>query len=161
MQLGLFPRWEMLFDLSPVDYLAQSIVALSLARGEQQRVFHLHNPRPLSWVEYVSHLREMGYAFNIVEPKTWHAALLGIDESNAIFDVVSFYLDERNEDIGDMSRFAHERTQECLRRVQVEYPAKDRLRLRRDFEYLQRCGFLPPPPRPERAQDFRQISAHQ
>lgn len=48
------PVWpDMSFDLSPVDYLAQAIVGLSLVE-QGEPVYHLHNPMPLTWKESTS-----------------------------------------------------------------------------------------------------------
>ncbi|MGS0895731.1 amino acid adenylation domain-containing protein [Burkholderia stagnalis] len=135
-----------LFDLSPVDYLARAIVACTLDPARGERVFHLHNPRPLDWAGYLRALARRGYPLRFEASDAWGARLLSIDESNALFDVVAFYLDDRQDDIGDMSVIDHARTEAALRRVGVVYPDKDDALLDAHFGHLVDCGFLPPPP---------------
>jgi amino acid adenylation domain-containing protein/thioester reductase-like protein len=144
LQLGVIPRWEMAFDLSPVDFLAHAIVSLSLSKSPLL-VYHLHNPKPLTWVDYVSTLRIFGYQFDFVEPDLWRSRLLQIDETNALFDVISFYLDDENEDIGDMSLIHWQGTANALAELGINYPEKNLDLLQIHFRYLIESGFLPDP----------------
>lgn len=146
LQMEAMPVWpDMSFDLSPVDYLAQAIVGLSLVE-QGEPVYHLHNPMPLTWKEYVNTLTQLGYRFEWIAPDAWRQRLLQLDEHNALFDVISFYLDEENEDIGDMSVIHWQRTARMLKQIGVDYPAKDHALLHAHFRYLMDCGFLPPVP---------------
>ncbi|MDR8073009.1 amino acid adenylation domain-containing protein [Burkholderia cenocepacia] len=158
VQLGCAPLASEggLFDLSPVDYLARAIVACTLDGARTERVFHLHNPRPLDWAGYLRALARRGYPLRFEAPGVWRERLLSIDESNALFDVVAFYLDDRQDDIGDMAVIDHARTEATLRRLGVTYPDKDDALLDAHFGYLAECGFMPPPPEPApRANDAR------
>ncbi|WLE62989.1 amino acid adenylation domain-containing protein [Burkholderia plantarii] len=136
------------FDLSPVDCLARAIVACTLDAERSERVFHLHNPAPLDWAGYLRALAGRGYRLEFESQDSWRERLLSIDETNALFDVVAFYLDDRQDDIGDMSVIDHARTGAVLRRLGVSYPDKDERLLAAHFGYLVECGFLPPPPEP-------------
>ncbi|WP_323117933.1 amino acid adenylation domain-containing protein [Burkholderia alba] len=134
-----------LFDVSPVDYLARAIVACALDGERRDLVFNLHNPLPLDWAGYMRALVRHGYQLTLEDPDTWRQRLLSIDESNALFDVVAFYLDDRQDDIGDMSTIDHMRTEAALRRLGVAYPEKDEQLLDAHFGYLIDSGFLPSP----------------
>jgi amino acid adenylation domain-containing protein/thioester reductase-like protein len=144
LQLGVFPRWEMAFDLSPIDFLASAIVALSLSNSPLP-VYHLHDPKPITWIDYISTLHTFGYQFDFIEPDVWRSKLLQVDQTNALFDVISFYLDEENEDIGDMSHIHWQRTANALDRLDIDYPEKNFDLLKRHFIYLIESGFFPKP----------------
>ena len=145
VQLGFAPGGEAQFDLSPVDFLARAIVGCTLDPRRSERVFHLHNPRPLTWNGYLQALARLGYPLVLEDAATWRNRLLSIDEANALFDVVAFYLDDRQDDIGDMSVIDHARSAATLARLGIAYPEKDERLLGQHFRYLIDCGFLPPP----------------
>ncbi|VVE89196.1 amino acid adenylation domain-containing protein [Pandoraea bronchicola] len=145
LQLGAAPAGDTDFDFAPVDFLARAMVRCTTDPQRELRVFHLQNPQPLTWEDYLGALAQCGYPLALEEPSDWRNRLTSIDESNALFDVVAFYLDDSQEDIGDMSRIAHQRTAETLARLDVAYPRKDAQLLARHFGYLIESGFLPAP----------------
>ena len=144
LQLGIFPRWNMTFDLCPVDFIAKAIICLSLTKTSLP-IYHLHNPQSLTWVDYISSLIFFGYQFKFVEPAVWRSKLLQIDESNALFDIIYFYLDEENEDISDMSLIQSHRTSEILSGLGISYPEIESKLLLQHFRYLVESSFFPPP----------------
>ena len=119
----------------------QAMATLDSERSEN--VFHLQNPRPLTWSGYLRPLERFGYALTLEDPERWRKRLPAIDESNALFDVVAFYLDDA-QDIGDMSRIDCARTSSTLARLGVRYPEKDASLLDNHFRFLIESGFLPP-----------------
>nr|WP_255539582.1 non-ribosomal peptide synthetase [Polynucleobacter sp. JS-Safj-400b-B2] len=141
LQLGIIPDWAMNFDVSPVDWLAEAIITLSVSKTNLD-VFNLHNPKKLSWVDYVSTLKKFGCKFDFVASSMWQKRLLEIDESNALFDVISFYLDEKNEDIGDMSHIHSSHTESELLKLDIKYPEKNSELLFTHFNFLVDSGFL-------------------
>jgi amino acid adenylation domain-containing protein/thioester reductase-like protein len=145
VQLGFAPGGDAQFDLSPVDFLARAIVGCTLDRLRSTRVFHLHNPRPLTWNGYLQALACVGYDLTVEDSASWRERLLLIDEANALFDVVAFYLDDRQDDIGDMSVIDHAKSAATLARLGIAYPEKDERLLGQHFRYLIDCGFLPAP----------------
>ncbi|WP_456280532.1 amino acid adenylation domain-containing protein [Cupriavidus sp. JZ107] len=154
VQLGYAPAGDTAFDFSPVDALARAMVRCTLDPRRDAAVFHLQNPQPLSWEDYLGALARLGYDLTLEDPAAWRRRLPSIDERNALFDVVAFYLDDSQEDIGDMSRIACARTTATLARLGVAYPAKDRSLLESHFRYLVESGFLPrPAPRTARSRD--------
>lgn len=142
LQLGQVPRLEIDFDLMPVDFLARFIAFHSSRHQPAQCVFNLHNPEPLRWQDYLAAFREQGHHFELVEVEQWQGQLSRVDRDNALFDVLGFYLDGFEEDIGDISSIEHGNAREGVRRMGVCYPAKDAQLLRRGCRYLSAIGFL-------------------
>ncbi|MDF0607266.1 SDR family oxidoreductase, partial [Neisseriaceae bacterium TC5R-5] len=152
LQMQMMPSGDSTsFDLSPVDYVAQALVGLSL-QPKGELIYHLHNPLPLSWTDYCDTLSRLGYRFNWVTPAQWQRQLLQLDESNALFDVVSLYLVESSNesnkesdgDDGHTGVVHWQRTAQALSRIGLSYPVKDSALLEAHFRYLIDCGFLPP-----------------
>ncbi|VVE78002.1 amino acid adenylation domain-containing protein [Pandoraea sputorum] len=145
LQLGAAPAGDTDFDFTPVDFLARAMVRCTTDPQRELRVFHLQNPQPLTWEDYLGALARCGYSLALEEPADWRNRLTSIDETNALFDVVAFYLDDSQEDIGDMARIAHQQTAQALARLGLAYPRKDDALLMHHFGYLIESGFLPEP----------------
>lgn len=143
IQLGCAPAWDSGFDLCPVDFLAEAAVRCTLAQPPATPVLHFHNPKPLRWVDYLRHWQERGYALELVAPDEWRRRIVDVDESNALYNVLSFYLDDDNEDIGDMSHIDHARTAAALAQVGMAFPDKDAALIEANMRYLLECGFMP------------------
>lgn len=144
-QMGVLPDWDLQFDLCPVDFIAKGMVEGSLDKAKHTPVLHFHNPKPLTWKEYAGRLNHHGIATEFIKDKDWREMLLVIDESNALFQVISFYLDETSEDIGDISKIAFEKTLSRLKLSGMDYPDKDHKLLDANLGYLISSGFIEKP----------------
>lgn len=142
LQLGQVPRLELDFDLMPVDFLARFVAFHCSRYLPGQCVFNLHNPEPLRWLDYLACFREQGHAFEWVDVAQWQRALGHVDRDNALFDVLGFYLDGFEEDIGDISTIEHSNARDGVQRMGTHYPAKSPELLRRGCRYLSDIGFI-------------------
>jgi thioester reductase-like protein len=75
IQAGYGPdiRWRM--DMTPVDYVARSIVYLSRQKESRGRVFHLLNPRPITWGSIMDCAMESGYPMEKLPFDDWVSAI--------------------------------------------------------------------------------------
>ncbi|MBA1204077.1 non-ribosomal peptide synthetase [Pseudomonas capeferrum] len=142
LQLGQVPSLEIDFDLMPVDFLARFIAFHSSRHLPAQPVFNLHNPEPLRWRDYLAAFREQGHAFELVSVEQWQQHLRRVDRDNALFEVLGFYLDGFEEDIGDISAIEHGNARAGVRRMGASYPAKTPALLQRGCRYLSDIGFI-------------------
>ncbi|MHC6223296.1 amino acid adenylation domain-containing protein [Pseudomonas sp. X10] len=142
LQLGQVPDLEIDFDLMPVDFLARFIAFHASRHLPGQNVFNLHNPEPLRWRDYLAAFREQGHAFELVSVEQWQRMLGRVDRDNALFDVLGFYLDGFEEDIGDISTIAHGNARAGVERMGTHYPAKTPELLQRGCRYLSDIGFI-------------------
>ncbi|NIF19954.1 amino acid adenylation domain-containing protein [Pantoea sp. Cy-639] len=142
LQLGQVPGLEIDFDLMPVDFLSRFIAFHSSRHQAGQCVFNLHNPEPLRWRDYLASFHEQGHAFELVSVEQWQRQLRRIDRDNALYDVLGFYLDGFEEDIGDISGIAHDNARAGVRRMGTHYPSKSPDLLRRGCRYLAEIGFI-------------------
>ncbi len=141
MQLGQVPALELNFDLMPVDFLAR-FIAVHGRRTSAHGVFNLHNPQPLSWADYVASFREAGRDFQLVSVADWQRQLHRVDSSNALFEVLGFYLNGFEEDIGDISAIGHAHAAAGVREMGEQYPAKTPALLRKGCDYLKQIQFI-------------------
>ncbi|MDR0280846.1 MAG: amino acid adenylation domain-containing protein [Paucimonas sp.] len=142
LQLGQVPALELEFDLMPVDFLARFIGFHASRYRTAQAVFNLHNPEPLRWERYVAAFREYGQAFELVSVARWQRELQRVDRDNALFDVLGFYLDGFEEDIGDTSLIDHANAREGVLRMGARYPEKSAALLERGCRYLREIQFI-------------------
>jgi amino acid adenylation domain-containing protein/thioester reductase-like protein len=71
LELGSFPEADANLDLAPVDYLAESIVALSLK--STAKAFHLLSPQKISWLDVIGWLRALGRPIEALPFPRWLA----------------------------------------------------------------------------------------
>ena len=142
LQLGQVPALDLNFDLMPVDFLARFIAFHSSRYQAAHAVFNLHNPEPLSWRTYVGAFRDGAHSFELVDVKQWQCQLQRVDRSNALFDVLGFYLDGFEEDIGDISNIQHCNARAGVERMGTRYPAKTPELLQRGCQYLHDIQFI-------------------
>lgn len=142
MQLGQVPDFSMTFDLMPVDFLARFIGFHSSRYQPSRAVFNLHNPEPLSWSGYVDAFRKAGRDFEMVSVAHWQTQLNRVDNQNALFGVLGFYLDGFEEDIGDISMIAYQNALAGVQRMGERYPQKTPALLRKGCDYLKEIDFI-------------------
>lgn len=142
LQLGQVPGLEIDFDLMPVDFLARFIAFHGSRHQSGHCVFNLHNPEPLRWRDYLASFRAQGHAFELVSVEQWQRQLRRVDRDNALYDVLGFYLDGFEEDIGDISGIAHDNARAGVLRMGTHYPSKSPELLGRGCRYLADIGFI-------------------
>ncbi|MBF6028436.1 non-ribosomal peptide synthetase [Pseudomonas sp. P115] len=142
LQLGLVPRLNMNFDLMPVDFLARFIAFHGVDFHADRHVFNLHNPTPLSWEHYLDAFSRAGQRFERVSVAHWQRALRTVDQNNALFGVLGFYLDHLDEDIGDTTMVRHDNARHGVHAMGEQYPEKDPQLLDKGCAYLKTISFL-------------------
>lgn len=142
LQLGRVPRWQLNFDLMPVDFLGRFIAFHSGRHDSARSVFNLHNPQPLSWETYVDAFRQAGHVFELVSVADWQHHLREVGRENALFGVLGFYLNGPGEDIGDTSLICHDNARHGVETMGMQYPEKSPELLHKGCQYLKTIGFL-------------------
>ena len=126
----------------PVDFLARFIAFHGSRYRAGQAVFHLHNPEPLHWARYVAAFRDAGRSFELVSVAQWQRQLQQVDRDNALFDVLGFYLDGFEEDIGDISLIEHANARDGVHLMGERYPEKSPALLELGCRYLREIRFI-------------------
>jgi thioester reductase-like protein len=78
LDLGSMPRMDGDFpvDLVPVDYVSRALVYLSRRPESLGKAFHLVNPQPMAWREFIDRLRSLGAPVRELTPERWAGELL-------------------------------------------------------------------------------------
>ena len=98
IQMGSFPDLDYLLDMSPVDYVSQSIVYLSQQPESIGRAFHLQHPQPIHISKIVKLLGFVGYNIDRVPYQKWQADLKNtVQPDNPLFTLQPFLLEKRTE----------------------------------------------------------------
>ena len=98
IQMGSFPDLDYLLDMSPVDYVSQSIVYLSQQPKSIGRAFHLQHPQPVQINKIVQLLRLVGYKLDTVPYQQWQTDLKDtVQPDNPLFTLQPFLLEKRTE----------------------------------------------------------------
>ncbi|MBE9044167.1 thioester reductase domain-containing protein [Pleurocapsales cyanobacterium LEGE 10410] len=98
IQMGSFPDLDYLLDMSPVDYVSQSIVYLSQQPESIGRAFHLQHPQPVHLSKIVKLLSFVGYKIDRLPDRQWQAELKNtVEPDNPLFTLQPFLLEKRTE----------------------------------------------------------------
>ena len=98
IQMGSFPDLDYLLDMSPVDYVSQSIVYLSQQPESIGQAFHLQHPQPVQLSKIVKLLRLVGYKIDTVPYQQWQADLKDtVKPDNPLFTLQPFLLEKRSQ----------------------------------------------------------------
>lgn len=144
IQLGYAPEWKADFDLYPVDLLARSIANLSLHNSSNGSVFNMHNPFPLTWLKFISFVRKYGYRIDLEDPENWYHRLTDINEGNALFPVISYYLSGAGSvELEETSKIRYHKTQKMLKNLDLEYQKLDESYIFKCLNFLAKISFLP------------------
>ncbi|MGG0657216.1 amino acid adenylation domain-containing protein [Rummeliibacillus pycnus] len=71
MTLGKIPEYTSLVDFTPVDLASRSIVELAMNNQTIRRTFHIVDPEPITFVQFISSLKELGYDIDLVDTESF------------------------------------------------------------------------------------------
>ena len=148
VQMGYASASSLLVDLTPVDFVSEAIIRLSLANPDHT-VLHLSNPNSLPWTTLVAWMNEFGYPLRLVPFEVWQKNYLAHSgESNALFPLLSMYLDEsiiqeRELLIAKLAKVSRQFTAPMLASLNLHYPAIEKNLWQRYVQYCTTCGFFP------------------
>jgi thioester reductase-like protein len=153
LQLGAAPGHEMIVNFMPVDYVAPSLVRLSLREQSFGRYYHFSNHRTATLVEIWQWVREYGYQLDVVSYEDWRQRLRFVDADNALYPVVPLLTGEHARDPDRAPEETRPRidttnTDTDLAGTGTECAPVSRELCWRILDFLVGTGFLPAPPHP-------------
>jgi thioester reductase-like protein len=160
VQAAALPVGELRFHLTPVDYVAQAVVALSLDPRCWRRAFNLINGRVMSHGGLGGIIKALGYPMEMVAVDEWKRRLFALPEGSAFKPLESLLKEnkpgaegwEQRYGAGE-ARFDVRRTEEALLDAGISCPPVDEALVRTYFRYLVRAGHVPPAAGPSRDLD--------
>ncbi|NES18231.1 MAG: AMP-binding protein [Symploca sp. SIO3E6] len=93
IQMGYMPEIDMPLDITPIDYVSQSIVSLSRQNWYVNKVFHLNHPQPMPWQQLAEFIQERGYQVQLLSLEQWLEKLnllVKPDSNHILYPLIPF-----------------------------------------------------------------------
>lgn len=144
IQLGVAPDLDISIEMTPVDYVARSLVSIATGQDDPSgQAYHLVNPVHLPFEELIETIRDRGWKVESIPAADWWQRLLDADgvEPNDLHSVMPTVQElivggERAVD------YDTGRTIAALAGTGVSCPPLDRSLLDRYFDYFLAIGYL-------------------
>ncbi len=160
IQMGVAPAGDEPLDVAPVDYVAASIVHLSLRDESLGRLFQLPHPQVPLWREVFAVVRDYGYPLRFMGLEEWTEYTLELLKEDTagenalspfapMVSIADNYSEtaRREQRTGKLKPliFDDRNTREGLRGSGITCAPLDSALLTTYFDTFVRTGFLPPP----------------
>lgn len=146
IQLGCAPDLDITVEMTPVDYVAQSLVAIAANSVADGSTYHLVNPVHLPFRQLVDTIRDRGWQVDTLPPQDWFQRLLDTQgiEPNDLHLVLPTVQElivggERAVDYDTKAAVS------ALAGTGISCPPLDRALLDRYFDYFLATGYLSAP----------------
>ncbi len=145
LRFGALPDVDVRIDLTPVDFAARAIVALSQAApARTPHTFHLHNPRPADMADVARAASRLGRTVTLVPVEQWRQILTTAGRREAADRMLMLIARLVDDTLGTrMPPVDSTRTRDRLGALGLVCPPLDDALLDRYFAYFTRTGFLP------------------
>jgi thioester reductase-like protein len=153
IELGMAPPAGDTVEMTPVDYVARSIVALAQSAESLGRTFHLMNPRPVPLGDIYEAIRSCGYDLREVPLDVLRSQAIefGARSKDESFVAFAHWLTLMAPPAGEAGSappaLACDETVQTLEHLGVVCPRVDVESLRKLLAFLNRKRALPTPPR--------------
>lgn len=154
IQMKTAPQLDRMINMTPVDYVSQAIVHLSMQPESIGKAFHLNNSHPLHLSEFVGEICTLGYPIEQIPYEQWLSQLLEPDFSQEnVLRPLSSLLNKRFEEqlpyleisLLASQTFGCQNTNNGLLGTSIVCPPVDAQLLNVYFSYFSRSGFLKSP----------------
>jgi pyochelin synthetase len=152
-QLGLAPEWQTTLELSPVDYISNAIVYLSMRKELPQQIFHIVNPNPTQWHNAIAWINSFGYRVEMTDHDRWREKLLEVTLNsidNALSPLLPVFppqaqMKELGISISGSPRFHCQNTLQALVGSSIVCPPVDERLIHHCLNYLVSSNLLKSP----------------
>jgi len=147
IEIEQIPDKENMVNIVPVDYVSRAIVDLALQQrfGES---FHLINPQPVSWLDLVQMVRNLGYRLESKDYDEWSETLknFAAEKSNdAVYSPLLLLLRSSSAFFAKKPKFDASLTQTQLKDENVNCPVIDQTLINNYFKHFQNMQHIPVP----------------
>ena len=152
IETGLSVSSDESFDVSPVDYVAKAMLFAAFnLHVSNRRTFHLTNPRPPTYNDFVQCIKAYGYTIRPVGMKVYFEALTdgrilrgGRVYRSTFTDLLSIFYED-DDDAEERAKYATDAIERLLLGTGIACPNADAALLACYFDYAIKVGFLPGP----------------
>ena len=158
-QLGIAPNGDSVLEVTPVDYVAASVVHISLKEDGLNRVYHFPHPHDRPFQVAYDFMERYGYRLERLPREEWERQVLErlrTETDNALapfLPVIANYQSfaetaalEGRQGIMQRVSFDDRNTREEIAGTGIVCPEIDDRLLKTYFDWFVESGFLEPPP---------------
>lgn len=152
IQLGIELDFDVMLEISPVDFCAKSIAHIALSGQHHNRIFHLTDSPAIHWKDVVEMVRTYGYHIEATPYKEWYqrlSASIEQGERNALSKFFALFgEDSPSKDAGDVGSYPYYRNdhlKEALNASDINCEAMGQSLIDRYLRYFIEIGYLPAP----------------
>ncbi|WP_342514302.1 amino acid adenylation domain-containing protein [Sporosarcina sp. FSL K6-1522] len=145
--LGKTPEANWHVDFTPINYASQALVALARQPKSNGHIFHLCNPVPLTYLDFIENLKELGYELDVVTANAYENWLLNGDHSEEMQEYLALAIAQLDGDgAGDSPfTFNSDKTQAFLTDTTVSCAEPNRAFIQTMINYGIDTGYFPTP----------------
>ena len=145
--LGIAPEANWHIDFTPIDYASQALVALARQPQSKSHLFHLCNPVPLTYSNFIKNLKEFGYELEMVAPDVYEDWLVNGDHPEEMQEYLALAIAQLDGDGASDSPFIFnsDKTQEFLAHTDVTCAKPNPDFVKTMIQYGIQMGYFPEP----------------
>ncbi|MFJ7952877.1 amino acid adenylation domain-containing protein [Lysinibacillus sp. NPDC096418] len=147
LYLGKTPKAIWHIDFTPINYASQALVAIAHQPKASGHIFHLCNPVPLAYLDFIEVLKVLGYELEITTSTEYEDWLLNGDHPNELHEYLSLAIAQLEGEGASDSPFIFnsDKTQDFLATTDVVCTAPDSSFIRSMIKYGIQTGYFPEP----------------
>lgn len=145
-------NFDVMLEISPVDFCAQSIAHIALSSEHHNQIFHVTDGASISWRGLVEMLRVFGYTIEATSYREWYrrlSACLEAGQANALSKFFPLFgEDAPSKDAGDEGSYPfykNDRLKAALKNSGIKCNVLDQNMLNRYLNYFIETGYLTSP----------------
>jgi len=147
LYLGKTPTANWHVDFTPINYASQALVALACQPTSNGHIFHLCNPVPLPYLEFIKIMKELDYDLDIVTAQEYTDWLLNGEHSEEVQEYLSLAIAQLEGDGASDSPFLFNsnKTQEFLASSTITCAVPNAAFIQNMIDYGVEIGYFPEP----------------
>lgn len=145
--LGKTPEANWHVDFTPINYASQALVALACQPNSNGHTFHICNPVPLSYLNFIEGLKGLGYELEVIAADEYEYWLLHADHPQALQEYLALAIAQLEGDGASDSPFIFntKKTQEFLMNTDVACAEPNPTFIKTMINYGIQMGYFPKP----------------
>ncbi|MGE7844071.1 amino acid adenylation domain-containing protein [Lysinibacillus sp. NPDC093712] len=147
LHLGKTPTANWHVDFTPINYASQALITLARQPKSNGHIFHLCNPVPLAYLDFIEAIKDMGYELEIVSANDYEDWLLNSEHPKALQEYLSLAIAQLEGDGASDSPFIFnsEKTQAFLVNSGIACAEPNSAFIRTMITYGIELGYFPEP----------------
>src|SRR5690625_2663108 len=141
IETGYYPMQQGLMEMSPVDYIAKSIITISNKIEWQNQSFHIFNNHPFEYNQLIDMINEAGYEIKAASYEKWKSLLLNQQEEFGMSVPLVELISEGTFN-GSNLQFSNDNFVESLINTNIEIPRISTPYIELMIKYFEHIGYL-------------------